>query len=367
MAKVKSRNKVKRTKRAKNMRSQKRIQRTKRTKRTKRNRRTFLKNKRKTQKRKRVLRGGMEAATAADVEIVPIDLDKYKQPSLRTAKVMREKVKYEKPPNIIIQMDGGWVRAKLKGFEKKRGFGASENIVELYDLTQSGEVLSGHELKIKLKTYASGGDTDAGKKEWMVEKPKPKPSLPQKLPETASLEERIKNLKERISFKKIEKEEAEIDAEPPGGQDSSDQYGVSQWYQAQDLEQEIEEEEKELQELLKRLGEERAEQERQVGEMMAVVEKSSDLSESAAMFKKPTSPVQSVVEEGVARAQQSLGTLTRVTQGDFKIENPTGVRTMQDYTRNPYAEDIRKIAAQRKGEQNLLKAAAAAQPGKTGD
>ena len=45
-----------RTKRVKKTRSQKKIQRTKRTK------RTFLKNKRKTQKRKRVLRGGMEAA-----------------------------------------------------------------------------------------------------------------------------------------------------------------------------------------------------------------------------------------------------------------------------------------------------------------
>ena len=63
-----------RTKRVKKTRSQKKIQRTsKRTKRTKRtrrssrNRRSFLKNKRKTQKRKRVLRGGMEAGGTDEI------------------------------------------------------------------------------------------------------------------------------------------------------------------------------------------------------------------------------------------------------------------------------------------------------------
>tara|TARA_B100001123_G_scaffold443567_1_gene589915 strand:+ start:578 stop:1744 length:1167 start_codon:yes stop_codon:yes gene_type:complete len=53
-------NKVKRTKRVKRVKRVKRTKRTKRTKRVKRTRRSFLKNKRrKTQKRKRVLRGGM--------------------------------------------------------------------------------------------------------------------------------------------------------------------------------------------------------------------------------------------------------------------------------------------------------------------
>jgi len=57
--KSKSKNKVKRTKR---VRSHKRVQRT-----SKRTRRSFLKNKRKTQKRKRILRGGFDQATIARV------------------------------------------------------------------------------------------------------------------------------------------------------------------------------------------------------------------------------------------------------------------------------------------------------------
>ena len=62
-------NKVKRTKRVKRVKRVKRTKRTKRTKRVKRTRRSFLKNKRrKTQKRKRVLRGGMEAADPKEKE-----------------------------------------------------------------------------------------------------------------------------------------------------------------------------------------------------------------------------------------------------------------------------------------------------------
>jgi len=62
-------NKVKRTKRTKKVRSQKKIQRVKRIKRTQRTQRTKrTKNKRKTQKRKRVLRGGMDAAAPKEKE-----------------------------------------------------------------------------------------------------------------------------------------------------------------------------------------------------------------------------------------------------------------------------------------------------------